>query len=282
MIPHHMFKRLSLRPFRLQAVGLLTLTALAAGFSMAQGQGRPAVLSSPPVPSPTVSTAPVVPVLAARGVIRPWHEVKIAVELVAKIKTLPLRVGDRFEKDAILLEFDCARFQADLRAAKATEAEHVALHRTNVTLRQHRAAGSNEVEISRARLAKAVAEAESLSLRINQCRIVAPFAGRIAERMIDLHELPQANQPLLRIVNDGELEIALIVPANWLRWLKVDAAFDFTLDDTGASGKASVTRLGAAVDPVSQTVEIFARLKGAAGHVLPGMSGTAHFPQPQG
>jgi membrane fusion protein, multidrug efflux system len=279
MTPHHMLRRITPSALRSQAVGLLTITALAAGISMAEAQTpvamKPAAVSSSTAVSPSNN-------LSARGVIRPWHEVKIAVELAAKVKTLPLRVGDNFQKGALLLEFDCSRFQADLRAAKATEAEHAAVHKTNVTLRQHRAAGSNEVEISRARLAKATAEAESLSLRISQCKILAPFAGRIAERMTDLHELPQANQPLLRIVNEGELEIALIVPANWLRWLKTDAAFDFTLDDTGASGKASVTRLGAAIDPVSQTVEIFAKLQGATGHVLSGMSGTARFVQPQG
>jgi membrane fusion protein, multidrug efflux system len=282
MIPHHMFKRINLISLRSQAVGLLTCTALAAGMSSGWAQSpagaKPAATSSSVTQPVAASTS----ALTARGVIRPWHEVKIAVELAAKVKSLPLRVGDSFAKDAILLEFDCARFHADLRALKATEAEHAALHRTNVTLRQHRAAGSNEVEISRARLAKATAEAESLSLRISQCKITAPFAGRIAERMTDLHELPQVSQPLLRIVNDGELEIALIVPTHWLRWLKVDTAFDFTLDDTGANGKATVTRLGAAVDPVSQTVEIFAKLQGATGHVLPGMSGTARFPQPQG
>jgi membrane fusion protein, multidrug efflux system len=258
-----------LRMQRLQSVALCTLVTLMAGAASAQ--------------TPIRSTGQFASAVSfsARGVVRPWHEVKIAVDLAARVKHLPLRVGDRFNKGASLLEFDCARFQADLRAAKATEAEHNAVHKTNITLRQHRAAGTNDVEVSRARLAKANAEAESLSLRISQCRIEAPFAGRVVERMIDLHELPQANQPLLRIVNDGDLEVALIVPASWLRWLKKDAVLDFTLDDTGVVARAFVTRLGASVDPVSQTIELFAKLEGATGHVLPGMSGIARFAQPQ-
>ncbi|MFM9972995.1 MAG: efflux RND transporter periplasmic adaptor subunit [Beijerinckiaceae bacterium] len=268
MIPPPMFPRFNLKKYLLQVAGPLTLITLVAGPVQAQGLARPATDSST-VPS-------------ARGVIRPWHEVKIAADLSAKVKHLPLRVGDSFSKGAVLIEFDCARFEADLRAVRASEAEFTAVHRTNLTLRQHRAAGANEVEISKARLAKASAEAESLALRIGHCRIEAPFGGRVAERMVDMHELPQANQPLLRIVNDGELEVALIVPASWLRWLKADMQMDFTLDDTGAKAVASVTRLGAAVDPVSQTVEVFARLKGATGHVLPGMSGTARFAVPQG
>ncbi|MGL4637305.1 MAG: efflux RND transporter periplasmic adaptor subunit [Beijerinckiaceae bacterium] len=247
------------------------LVCLAAGEGLAQSPVKPAAISA----SSTAGTP------AARGVIRPWHEVKIAVDLVAKVKSLPLRVGDRFNEGNVLLEFDCARFQADLRAAKATESEQAAVHRSNVTLQRHKAVGSNDVDISRARLAKATADAESLSLRISQCKIVAPFSGRVAERMVDAHELPQANQPLLRIVNDGALEIALIVPANWLKWLKQDQAFAFTLDDTGASAQAVVTRIGAAIDPVSQTVEVFGKLQGASDNILPGMGGSATFTQPQ-
>ena len=124
MIPHHMLMRKNIILFRLQTVGLLTCTVLAAGISQPHAQSS---ASTKPAATSSASALAAVPInatfLSARGVIRPWHEVKIAVELVAKVKALPLRVGDRFEKSDLLLEFDCARFQADLRAAKATEAE---------------------------------------------------------------------------------------------------------------------------------------------------------------
>jgi membrane fusion protein, multidrug efflux system len=125
-----------------------------------------------------------------------------------------------------------------------------------------------------------------LSLRIKQCRIEAPFAGRVVERMADLHELPQANQPLLRIVSAGEMEVVLIAPAVWLKWLKPGTAFEHALDDTGAVFQGEVTRVGAAIDAVSQTIEVFGRVKDvrgqSGGFILPGMGGVARFAQPQG
>jgi membrane fusion protein, multidrug efflux system len=235
--------------------------------------------------APSTATRDQSPIVTARGVIRPWHEVKIAADIVAKVKTLPFRAGDSFETGATLIEFDCARFQADLKAARAVEAEHASVHRTNITLQKHRAIGSNDVEVARARLAKAAAEVESLTLRIQQCRIEAPFGGRVAERMIDLHEMPQANQPLLRIVSAGQTEVALIVPAAWLKWLKPGTRFDHVLDDTGAVLPSEVTRIGASIDAVSQTIEVFGRIddtKGQGGFVLPGMGGVARFSQPKG
>jgi len=43
---------------------------------------------------------------------------------------------------------------------------------------------------------------------------------------------------------------------------------------------AAVLRVGAAVDPVSQTVKVTAKLPGGRAQVLPGMSGTADFKRP--
>lgn len=271
MNPQTRFRQNSNGPCIRRMAGISILAWLAAGNGFAFAQNRPAA-------SLTSATANVAEA-TARAVVRPWHEVKLAVDLSARIRSLPHRAGDRFKKGDVLIEFDCARFHSDLKALRAAEAEQAAQHRTNVTLRKYKAAGANEVEIARARLNKASAEAESLTHRISQCKVTAPFSGRVAERLTDLHEMPQAGQPLMRIVDDGELEVAMIVPA---AWLQPDHALDVTFDESGGKAAAKVSRIGAAVDPASQTVEIFARLTESKGAILPGMGGTARFHPPQG
>jgi membrane fusion protein, multidrug efflux system len=274
MSPPNRFRKNSKGMCTRRVAGVCVSVLFAAGAGLAMAQDRPAAsLTSAAGSSPEVT---------ARAVVRPWHEVKLAVDLSARIRTMPHRAGDRFQKGDVLIEFECARFQADLKALRAVEAEQAAQHRTNVTLRQHKAAGANEVEIARARLNKASADAESLGHRISQCKITAPFSGRVAERLTDLYEMPQAGQPLMRIVDDGELEVAMIVPAAWLRWLQSGQTLDVIFDDSGGKAAASVTRIGAAVDPASQTVEIFARLMQGTGTILPGMGGLARFRPPQG
>ena len=62
-----------------------------------------------------------------------------------------------------------------------------------------------------------------------------------------------------------------------MSWLRSGTNFTFRIDETGESVTASVLRVGAAVDPVSQTVKIMARLPEGRATVLPGMSGTADF-----
>ena len=53
--------------------------------------------------------------------------------------------------------------------------------------------------------------------------------------------------------------------------------FGFFVDETQSNYAASVERIGAEVDPVSQTIKLYAKLKNIDQRVLAGMSGTAVF-----
>ena len=73
-------------------------------------------------------------------------------------------------------------------------------------------------------------------------------------------------------------DLKLIVPSAWLSWLRAGTALRVHIEDLKADYSANIVRLGARVDPVSQTLEVSARIKGSHPELLPGMSGWAHFP----
>ena len=83
--------------------------------------------------------------------------------------------------------------------------------------------------------------------------------------------------PLLEVVDNGTLEIYLLVPSNWLSRLQPGQTFDFTPDETGKPLKAKVKRLGARIDEGSQTLLLIGNLSDDAKGLLAGMSGTAQF-----
>jgi RND family efflux transporter MFP subunit len=218
----------------------------------------------------------------ARGVLKGWHDVRIAADIVARVRTLPFRAGDRFRRGQVLVEFDCDRYKAELRAAEAVQSEQEAHFRNTSTLRRHQAAGALELEVARARLERAQSEADAIRERMRACRIEAPFDGRIAERLIDEHEMPQANAPLLRIVAEAQIEITIIVPSSWLRWIAPGQTLSFAVDELATTHEARVLRVGAAVDPVSQTIEVFAVFVSQPASLKPGMSGVATFSLQEG
>lgn len=215
----------------------------------------------------------------ARGVIRPVAQAAISVDLAASVRSIAFREGEMFAKGDVLVAFDCRRQDAERRAAEATLRELKTVATGAAYLARHKAAGAQDVEVAAARVEKMEAEIEALGIRLEQCRIVAPFAGRVVELGINAHETPQAARPFLRIQEEGRLEVELIVPSSWLRWLSPKAAFSFTVEETARVVEGRLTRTGAAVDPVSQSIKVFGELTEVGPGVLAGMSGTAAFDQ---
>lgn len=216
-----------------------------------------------------------------RGVIRPVNQAVLSTDLVARVVAMPFREGDSFEKGDLLIEFDCARYEADVAAAWAAHTVSRKAFQSNQELAQYNAVGSTELEVSKAEMARAASEAKAVESRTEDCEIRAPFAGRVAERVIHAFETSAPGDPLMKIVNDTQLEIELVVPSRWLVWLEPGAIFRFHVDETGTSHAAHVTRLGGAVDPVSQTIKLFAELDSSLQGVLSGMSGSADFDEPR-
>lgn len=220
----------------------------------------------------------------ARGIVRPVSEATISADLQARVARVAVKEGDAFKAGDVLIEFDCRRLRAELAAAKAQRREMELALDNNLLLNEHRAIGKHEVEVSRARVDKATGEFESLQARLDDCLVSAPFDGRVAALSIHAHETPQPGKSLIALIDDRRLEIELIVPSDWLRWLRADATFDFVVDELKRAVPARVTRINAAVDPVSQTVKVvgeFAPGADMAG-LLAGMSGAAQFPPGKG
>ncbi len=217
-----------------------------------------------------------------RGVVRALDQSALSTDLVARVLTIGFREGEAFKAGDLLIAFDCERYRAEAQSAEAVHREMQLTLNSNMHLQKFSAVGKSEVEISRARVDKAEAEARSLQSRLHQCEIKAPFDGRVAELSINAHEQPQTGKPFLVIVGNSRLEIELILPSHWLTWVKPGLEFAFKVDETRHAYKARVLRTGAAVDAVSQMIKVIAVFEEPVSDVLPGMSGAAQFPHPNG
>lgn len=212
-----------------------------------------------------------------RGVIKSLAEATISVDYVARVLKMPVLEGEAFKKGAVLIAFDCKMFNAEIGAARANLRAQELVLSNNRKLLKRGAIGGNEVDISQAQFEKARAELIAVSARTAGCDFKAPFSGRMVERIVQEHESPSASQPLIRIVDTTRLELETIVPSLWLGWLKPGVQFEFKIDETGQRISATVVRLGATVDPISQTIKAISVLDGDQESILPGMSGTATF-----
>lgn len=214
---------------------------------------------------------------AARGIVRAVDQASISTELPTRVAAVHFKEGHTFLKGATIIEFDCRRQRAALAAAEAQQLEmQLTLDKFRL-LQRAQSVGRNDLEVAEARLAKTVAESAGLRSPLDQCVVIAPFDGRVVELNLQKYEAAQSGKSFLVIATTDNPEIDLIVPSVWARWIKAGVPFQFFIDELGVSLDAEVTRIGAAVDPISQTIKLAAVFKRQGPGVLPGMSGTANF-----
>lgn len=231
----------------------------------AQGPSQPNTQSS--------ASAPI------RGVVRALHQASISIDLPLRVAKLYVREAQSFRKGETLIVFDCKRVRAEHAAAVATSREMRLTLESQTYLESRGASGKLDVEIARARAEKAEAEAAAIAARLEQCTLVAPFDGRIIDLKINEHEVPPTGQPFIGLVDETHFEIDLILPSQALRHLEVGSPLQFRVDETGITYEARLLRIGAVVDPVSQSIKAIASFDRMDRRIVAGMSGTAVIPR---
>jgi multidrug efflux pump subunit AcrA (membrane-fusion protein) len=69
----------------------------------------------------------------------------------------------------------------------------------------------------------------------------------------------------------------VLVPSNWLKWLKPGVEFKVFLEETQREYSAKVKMVGARIDAVSQSIKMTGIITGKSDGLLVGMSGKAIF-----
>ena len=251
---------------RLTMAGLVAAGALAASAAGAA------------VPSPAAAT---LETREIRAQLSPRRYTTLASEIGAKINRLPLSEGAAFKQGQLLVQFDCVLQQAQLAKAEAALMAADTNWRGNQKLAELNSVGKIELDISKAETLKAQAEVAANRALLGKCSIAAPFSGRIAEQKAREQQYVQPGQALMEILDDSTLELEFIIPSRWLSWIRSGAAFQVSIDETGKTYPAKVQRIGARVDPVSQSVKLTAVIDGRFGELVAGMSGKVLMAPPQ-
>ncbi|RLM21938.1 efflux transporter periplasmic adaptor subunit [Brenneria alni] len=201
-------------------------------------------------------------------------------EIAAKVTDIAVKEGERFKQGDTLLTFDCTVLREKLNYSAA--AENAARKKLAIANRLDKLNSISLSEVDQARSAVSMAQAESGVNRamLQRCVIIAPFSGRVTETKVKRWESVPEGKELLAIYDDSAFELEMIVPSRWLVWLKQGNSFQVTLDETGLSYPAEISRISSAVEPVSQSVKVFGRITQSTAGLLPGMSGVAQIMPP--
>ena len=282
---HHAHARRPAGPWRTPGLRRYLLLAAACGFAsgfmlvLSGAQGQAAEAAPPPAAGQSVASARAnaTDAVMVRGLLKARAQSDLSVQISARVASIPKREGASFRRRDVLLQFDCDLLDADWRAANAAWKTKRLKARSKQRLLAYQAAGRLDAAIAAAEAEQAAAEARRARLKVQQCKVRAPYDGWVVERHVDIAETPPPGGKLLTIVKRGPLLAEMIVPAAWLKWLKPSQSFVFHVDGVGARLHGQVTRIGAVVDEVSQTARVYGVVETPPEQVKPGMAGQVEF-----
>lgn len=216
-----------------------------------------------------------------RAQLSPRRYTTLSAEIPARLARITVKEGEAFKAGQVLAHLDCAlqlsardRARAALGGAEKNWAAQKRLDELNAT-------GKLEVQTAEAEMDKLKAELAQINTTLSKCAIAAPFTGRVADQKARENQYVQAGQPILDILDDSALELEFIVPSKWLKWLAIGHKFEVEIDETGKRYPAHIQRLGARIDPVSQSLKANAVIDGRHPELLAGMSGRLLLSPPQ-
>jgi RND family efflux transporter MFP subunit len=212
-----------------------------------------------------------------RAQLNAQHSSILSSEMAAKIVQLNVQEGERFKQGDLLVAFNCAEQQAQLKKAQAVVQAAEKTYEVNTRLTKLNSMSPLELEMAAAEVAKAKADIALMGAVLQKCTITAPFSGRVAERMVQRYQYVKAGDPILDVLDDSQLEVTVLVPSHWLKWLKSGSEFKVFLEETQREYPAKVKMVGARIDAVSQSIKITGVITAKTDDLLAGMSGRAVF-----
>lgn len=211
--------------------------------------------------------------LQVEGVLVPEKTTVISSSRDGKIKDIFVENGDLFEKGQILLTYDCEGLNAQIEALAAEEKlakQKVEKGQELFKLDIISDLEKMELQVEEQRT---LAETKSLKAEMDSCIIRASYDGRVTNRLANPEEYTRTDRVLMEIASRDNLNVEFIVPSVWLRYINVGAPLTVNIAETQSLYEAEIVRIHGEVDPVSQSIQMSAKLLDYNDLLLPGMSG---------
>jgi len=282
---------------------LIPLLVVALGVVGAVGMiaARPKVETRPPEVQPplvrvaTAETADIQFRVHAQGSVEPRTESSLVPEVSGRVEWVSpaLAPGGFFEAGDPLLRIDRADYTVAARAAEAaaararSEAQFAEANRTRsrdlakqgVVSTAELDNAENAARVSAAALLEATIAVERARLDLARTEIVAPFAGRVRDKQVDVGQFVNRGAPVATIYAVDFAEVRLPIPDDQLAY--VELPMDYRGEDSPAEGpvvvlsarvagdehrwEGRIVRTEGEIDPHSRMVHAVAQIENPYG-----------------
>ena len=230
------------------------------------------------VPAASVPAAPAsTPSLNTRVLLEASETTTLSSPADGRIVALSMGLGNSFSGGAVLVEFECHEQRARVRIT-GTELEAAQKTYDNkLSMKGLDQASDIEVDLAALEVQKFKEQLTLYREQVEQCKVVAPWAGATAKLHVKNHMHVAKGEPIADVVRSGRLKGRAYVPSRLIGDIRIGRPMLVEIDETGKTYKARISHVNARVDAVSQTIEVELLVQEGARGLLPGMSGQLRF-----
>ncbi len=234
--------------------------------------------------------------LVLPGAVQAFNNAPIYAQVSGYVQKWFVDIGTRVKTGELLAQIDPRSYQAALDQAKGQLARDVAtLANAKVDLSRYQSlAAQNAVSNQQLATQQAAvaadagvveadkASVESAKINLGYTRIVAPFAGIVTSRSIDIGNFVAVGNasatPLFTVTDESRLRIYVHVPQSYSAEVKPGMTAAFTVPEyPGRSFTATAQAISGAVDTVTGTVLVELRADNFDHTLKPGDYAQVHF-----
>ena len=208
------------------------------------------------------------------GIVFAQRTLNLEAEIDGQIVTILAELGQRVNREQVLLKLESPRLHNELKSARASvassqaELDKAVLERDLAVQKRDRrlqmpdawsteeqaeirfSADMAEVEVAlaKARLAGNQAVAGELAEQLERATVRAPFAGVISAKFCELGEHVDMGSPLLRLISDSDLGVRFGIPESLVGRIGVGSALQAQFPVLGVTVPLKVSRVAPEID----------------------------------
>ncbi len=162
------------------------------------------------------------PERSAPAEVTPLNDARLSAEISARVMELPVKVGQQVEQGELVARLDCSDYKSRFDGQRATlRAMRIRLDLARTQLQRARnlskqrniseeIVDQRETELSalRAELEAQKKAEEQARLQVGRCKLQAPYAAVVAERLASQGDMAAPGTPLLRLVQLLDAEVS--------------------------------------------------------------------------
>jgi RND family efflux transporter MFP subunit len=231
--------------------------------------------------------------VTAVGSVQPRRKTDVASQLLATVREIKPRPGDRVKAGDVLIVLDDRELVAQQREAAASlasaEADLATRKSEYERVKSLRGSGSvSAEELNRVEGAYRVTEAQvrraketigRIEVQITYAKIAASTDGLVSDRFAEPGDLATPGKPLLTVYDPNDLELQVNVPESLAAGILVGQKLGIRIDANNLTLIALVREIVPQAQQASRSVLVKLALPQASSNpILPGMYGRAAIP----